>query len=161
AFVELSVEDAMGRIVGRAPTEERLPSVRVCAAERTEITLELRPHAGRGLAALLLSAARDPGGIRSAPGTVLLDVAAGGSPAVTVMAHDLSRDGYGPPINIARSSTGVGRRVSVPVDLSDGCARLDVLGSEPSRGIDAWLWDGTGSLIAHADGGTLATVFGC
>jgi hypothetical protein len=161
AFVELSVEDAAGRIVGRAPSEERLPSVRVCAAERAEITLELRPHAGRGLAALLLSSSREPGGILSAPGTVLLDAAARDTRAAAAFARAVSHEGYGAPLAVARGSTGVGRRVSVPVDLPDGCARLDVITTEPSRGIDAWLWDGTGTLIAHADGGTLATLFGC
>src|SRR5262249_13448508 len=87
AFVELSVEDATGRIVGRGPAGGHPPSVRVCAAERAEITLELRPHAGRGLAALLLSATRDTGGIRSAPGTVLLDVPAGDPRAAAALAH--------------------------------------------------------------------------
>ncbi|HVW26591.1 MAG TPA: hypothetical protein VHC69_14590 [Polyangiaceae bacterium] len=161
AFVELTALDDAGRIVGRAPSEERFPSLRACSAVHAELTLELRPHAGRGLAAVVLSSTNDAKPLAELPGTVVLDAPSDEPKAAALLAKTLAKAGYAPPAPIAHGSTGVGRRVSMSVELPDGCSRLDVEGVQPSRGIEAWLWDASGALIAHDDGGAQATLFAC
>jgi hypothetical protein len=161
AFVELTALDDAGRIVGRAPSEERLPSLRACSAVHTELTLELRPHAGRGLAAVVLSSTSDAKPLAELPGTVVLDAPSDEPKAAAQLTKTLAKAGYAPPAPIAHGNTGVGRRISMAVDLPDGCSRIDVEGAQPSRGIEAWLWDASGSLIAHDDGGAHATLFAC
>lgn len=161
AYVELTVLDDAGRIVGRAPSEERLPSIRACSASRAELTLELRPHAGHGLAALLLSTTRDTKGLSSIPGTVVLEEPADDPKISLAFARNLTRAGYSAPVPITHGTTGVGRRASTSVDLPEGCSRVDVAATPPARGVDAWLWDGNGTLIAHDDGGARATLFAC
>src|SRR5262249_28171703 len=54
ALVELTVLDGDGRIVARAPNDERAPALLVCAPAHSTLTIELRPHAGRGLAAVVV-----------------------------------------------------------------------------------------------------------
>jgi hypothetical protein len=161
AYVELTLLDDAGRIVGRAPSEERFPSARACSSSRTDLTLELRPHAGHGLAALLVSTTRDTRGLSAVPGTVVLETPVDDPKLAQAFARNLTRAGYGAPATPTRGTTGVGRRVSTPIDLPDGCSRLDVIAAAPARGVDAWLWDGSGTLIAHDDGGARATLFGC
>jgi hypothetical protein len=161
AFVELTALDDAGRIVGRAPSEERLPSLRACSSQHTELTLELRPHAGRGLAAVILSSTTDAKPLTALPGTVLLDVPGDEPKAAALLAKTLAKAGYAAPAAVARGTTGVGRRISATIDVPEGCSRLDVEATVPSRGVDAWLWDANGSLIAHDDGSTRATLFAC
>jgi hypothetical protein len=161
AFVELTALDDSGRIVGRAPTEERLPSLRACSATHAELTLELRPHAGRGLAALILSTTSDPNALSATPSAVVLDPPEDDPRAAAAFARTLTRAGYGVPASTLRGVTGVGKRVSTPLDLPDGCSRIDVAVFAPARGVDAWLWDANGALIAHDDGSTRATLFAC
>jgi hypothetical protein len=161
AYVELTLLDDAGRIVGRAPSEERLPSVRACSSVRVELTLELRPHAGHGLAALLVSSTRDTQGLTALPGMVVLETPVDDPKVAQAFARNLTRAGYGVATPVVRGTTGVGRRLSTPIDLPDGCSRVDVVAAPPARGVDAWLWDGNGTLIAHDDGGARATLFGC
>ncbi len=161
AFVELTALDDAGRIVGRAPSEERLPSLRACSSAHAELTLELRPHAGRGLAAVVLSSTSDAKPLEALPGTVVLDVPDDEPRAAAMLARTLTKAGYAAAASVARGTTGVGRRISTAVDLPDGCSRLDVEATQPSRGVDAWLWDANGVLIAHDDGGARATLFAC
>ncbi|HEX4338137.1 MAG TPA: hypothetical protein VH062_19650 [Polyangiaceae bacterium] len=161
AFVELTALDDAGRIVGRAPSEERLPSLRACSLLHAELTLELRPHAGRGLAAVVLSTTNDAKPLAELPGTVVLDVPGDEPRAAALLAKTLTRAGYAAPLSVIRGTTGVGHRLSAALELPDGCSRLDVEAAEPSRGVDAWLWDGNGALVAHDDGGARATLFAC
>jgi hypothetical protein len=128
------------------------------------VTFELRPHAGRGLAALVLSVTDSPESLAPTSGKVF----AYGSPQPVSLeqrqalsAERLAKSGYAPPASLGKGTVVVGKRLSVDLDVPDGCSRLDVLTGDPARGVDAWLWSTTGALVAHGDGDSSATLFAC
>jgi hypothetical protein len=163
AHVEVSVLDARGRIIGRAPTDDDVPAVVVCGEVRTEVTLELRPRAGRGVAAVVMSAIDEPSS-REAPGTGFVRLpgaAVSLDDAVRALEQQFEGASHGSAIKAVRSDGVVGRRVSFDVEVPGGCARLDLVAGAPAQGVDAWLWSSNGALAAHAVGGAHATLFGC
>lgn len=164
SLVELTVLDSEGRIVARAPGEDRTPTLIVCAPRRSELTVELRPHAGRGLAAVIIGANDDPRARKNinseftvhdlAPTESLADARA-------ATKARLGKLGYPPERTVAHATAQVGARVAVAVDVPEGCSRLDVVGGSPTRNLDAWLWSKSGALIAHDDGSANAVLFAC
>ncbi len=163
AFLELTVLDSEGRILGRAPSDVGVQAAVVCSEVPAEITLELQARAGRGLAAVVTSLVDDPQSL-DAPGTVILrnpNPPTSLDQAERTLAGALSRQGYAPPVSIRTGTTVVGKRSSLDVDLPAGCSRVDVVPGAPSTGVEAWLWSARGSLVAHDDGGARATLFGC
>src|SRR5258708_37110716 len=99
-------------------------------------TLSVRPHVGRGLAAIVLAratgdVARDLStrpDVAWAATTQPLQRATGERNAL------LSKSGYEAPVATASGALPLGRRVSVPVDLkapAGSCARIDVVAGAP------------------------------
>jgi hypothetical protein len=162
AFAELTVLDSVGRIVGRAPNEGQKPAIVVCAPSRTQVTFELQPHAGRGMAALVLSMTSDRNALDSGVALVLRE-AESDRPLEDARAQ-LERSlgvAQGPRSLLVRGAAAIGRRESRDVELGAGCSRLDIVAGAPLRGVDAWLWSPTGALLAHDDGASQATLFPC
>lgn len=162
AFAELTVLDSAGRIIGRAPNEGQRPAVVLCSAARDQVTLELQPHAGRGMAALVLSVTTDRKSLD--PGATLALRDAGGERPLEQARADLARSlgaVHGASTVLSRGSAAIGRRESRDVDLAAGCTRFDVVAGAPLRGVEAWLWSAGGALLAHDDGSGLATLFAC
>lgn len=164
AFVEVTVLDGDGRIVARAANDERSPSILLCAPAHTDLTVELRPHAGRGLAAVVIGANDDP----------MARKGIGGQTPVTEMfptvgLADARRDaqkrlgalGYPPARLITEGTSAVGVRAVTRVDVPQGCSRLDVMAGTPARVLDGWLWSSAGALIAHDTGTSGAVLFAC
>ncbi len=162
SHLDVTVLDRSGRIVGRGAAVGRDRALLVCSPTKSPVTLEIRPHAGRGLAVLALS--------RSAEGTEgNIDDRA---PRFDLMPSDelftlqsrhaaaLEDVGYGEPTVVAQGSLEVGKRTRVNVKLLRGCSRIDVLAAAPVRALEAWLWDAKGQLLAH-DRGATATLFAC
>jgi hypothetical protein len=164
SHLDVAALDDRGRILGRALGSGRQRSLVVCSPLTTEVTFEVRPHAGRGLAVAALS--------RSVPGSegeidaelIRRDVYPS-SPLKAELAalkQRLEKLGYRPSKQpAAELSLQVGRRHSTPLELGKGCTRVDVLGGAPLRGIDARLWSESGQLLAEAAGGGQATLFAC
>jgi hypothetical protein len=163
SYLDVAVLDEQGHIIGRASASGRERALIVCSPQKAPLTVEIRPHAGRGVAAVVMS--RTPAG-----GARDLDVRA--------LAHDLAPigdlgdtrsknaarldgQGYAPPKLISEGALAVGRRVSVNLDLPVGCARLDVLAARPVRGIETWLWSADGALLSRERGSGHATTFAC
>jgi hypothetical protein len=163
SHLDVAVLDEQGHIIGRASAMGRERTLVVCSPEKAPLTIEIRPHAGRGVAAIVHS--RTPAG-----GARDLDVRA--------VAHDLAPIGdlpesraknaarveglgYAPPKVAGEGTIAVGRRTSVHLELPAGCARIDVLAARPVRGLETWLWNADGSLIARERGGGRATTFAC
>jgi hypothetical protein len=164
SLVDLTVLDSEGRIVARAPGEDRAPTLIVCAPKRSELTVELRPHAGRGLAAVIIGANDDPRARKNintefavydlAPSESLAD-------ARSATKARLAKLGYPQERTVTHSTVQVGSRVAVALDLPEGCSRIDVVGGNPTRNLDVWLWSKSGALIAHDDGSSNAVLFAC
>jgi hypothetical protein len=163
SHLEVSVVDTRGHIIGHAASRGRARSIVVCSPAHTPVTISIRPHAGRGLAAILLSrsAAGAETDLDLQPATV--DLAPLGDLAEVEQKTDarLDRDGYRNAKVVGRGALSAERRLSVALEVPRGCSRLDVLAGRPARGVRAWLWDPQGALIAEASGGGAATLFCC
>lgn len=162
SHLDLTALDTAGRVIGRAATLGRDRGLVICSPIQAVVTLELRPHAGRGLAAVLLS--RSIGEITPdvATDVVTVQVAPGRPLDVERAALESALgDNYAAPVLVANSQIKVGNQSSHDVDLPVGCARIDVVGGSPTRGIEAWLWTDSDELIAHESGGSTAVLFAC
>jgi hypothetical protein len=164
AHLDVAALDDQGRILGRAVGSGRQRTIVVCSPITTEISFEIRPHAGRGLAIAALS--RSVAGTETEiEGEILRhDVYPSGNPAseLTALAARLKKLGYQATATaVAKLDLQIGRRSSALLDLSGGCTRIDVVGSAPVRGIDARLWSDAGQLRAAGSGGGNVTLFGC
>jgi len=164
SHLDVAALDDQGRILGRAVGSGRQRALVVCSPSATEISFEIRPHAGRGLAVAALS--------RSVAGTeseiegeiVRRDVypSADLASELAALGARLKKLGYGPPsVAVAKLELGVGRRSSSSLELGAGCTRIDVVGGAPLRGLDARLWTDAGQLRAAGAGGGGVTLFGC
>jgi hypothetical protein len=160
AHLELEALDAAGRWIGSGEARGTDRNLMVCSSEQREIAIRSRPHAGRGLAALVVSSSS-----RSEAGasTARFDIRPEGELGARRQANDrrLSALGHGRPILLREGALSTERRISIPVKLAAGCSRLDVLTAAPLRSLRAWLWDARGQLIAEDLGGIDATLFAC
>ena len=134
----------------------------ICSPERAAITIQVRPHSGRGLAAVALSRSEDSDTSDIVAPKLRYDLAPLGSLQAVrdTLADRLGAAGHGHPKVVGKGLLEVGRRHSVSLDLPPGCSRLDVLAGEPVRGVEAWLWDENGELLANARG-PWPTLFAC
>lgn len=163
AHLDVAALDDQGRILGRAVGSGRQRSLVVCSPVATEISFEVRPHAGRGLAVAALS--------RSLPGTeteieseiLRRDVYPSGDATAELetLRARLKKLGYGPAAPIAKLALALGKRSSQVLTLGSGCSRIDLVGALPLRGISARLWSDSGALRASGAGGGSATLFAC
>ena len=162
AHLDMSALDDRGRIVGRATAFGRERFIVVCSPARATMTFELRPHAGRGLAALLISRSRDRAALDLPQEVFRYDAGPVGplSDGQKSLAEKLDAH-FKDARAVARGQAAVGQRTTLRLELPRGCARLDVIAGVPARGVEAWLWDDKGSLVAEADGGAVATLYAC
>lgn len=160
AHLELEVLDASGRWIGSGEARGVDRNLMVCSAELREVGIRSRPHAGRGLAALVVSTA---GAAEVGASSSRFDLRPEGSLEARRRATDqrLSALGYARPRLLRQGALQTERRLSIPLALEAGCSRLDVLTAAPLRSLRAWLWDGRGQLMAEDVGGIDATLFAC
>jgi hypothetical protein len=72
--------------------------------------------------------------------------------------------GYGAPVVSASGSLVIGRRVTMPLQLTGpagACSRIDVVAGAPLAMFDASLWDDRGNLVASDEGPSSLTLFAC
>jgi len=163
AHLDMAVVGQDGRLLGRASGHGRDRALVVCSATRTPVTIELRPHVGEGLVALVLSRS-SKGARRQLDGTTIVHDAAPSAPLSEIRtqhADRLARAGYGPPKLVAQGTLAVARRTSVPLELPAGCTRLDLLAGRPVQGVATWLWDDDGALVARDHAAGRSTLFAC
>jgi len=136
----------------------------VCSSIGQDLTIAIRPRSSVGLVAVVVS--RSGKGafveLREGPAhggmTPLLPLPA------ALARHDesrLSTVGWGEPEELRRETIPTRGMLRVPVELSRGCARLDVVGGAPLAQFDAQLWRRDGVSLAAARGGEVATVYAC
>ena len=162
SHLDAEVQTFDGRIVGRAAAAGRTRSLIACSETTTPITLSIRPRSGRGLGALVL--ARSQGDPPEDGDEVLRFYAtptAGLPDVVDRLERRLDRQGYRQKKTVAEGNLILGQRQGVRVDLTTGCARIDVPVGEPARGVRAWLWAADGRLIGDARGGEDAFIIAC
>jgi hypothetical protein len=162
AALDVVVEGEDGRILGRAESEGRDRSLVVCSPIPASITFELRPRSGIGVAVVMLSRSVEGSEPDIDAGTLRLDTFASGSVAEERRRHDASQAelGYAPARVVASGTLPLGKRLSYPLALPEGCVRLDWVSGSPLRGVEAWLYAPDGSLLA-ADSGRNPRLFRC
>lgn len=163
SHLDMTVMDASGRTVGRAAATGRSRSLVICSPVSAPISIEIRPHAGRGLAVVVLSRSAEGGSLELDVDAVRFDVAptADLSETRAKNAVRLESAGYRAPELVGEGALQVGRRTSLSVDLPAGCARIDVLSGTPVQGVQAWLWAADGSLISQDRGAGQLVLFAC
>jgi hypothetical protein len=160
AHLELEVLDASGRWIGSGEARGTERNLMVCSSEPRDIAIRCRPHAGRGLSALVISSAnRSQVDGSSARFDLRPDAALG---ALRQLSEKrLAGRGYGRPSLVREGTLQTERRTSIPLALSAGCSRVDVLTAAPLRSLRTWLWDARGQLLAEDLGGIDATLYAC
>jgi hypothetical protein len=161
AHLDVAIIDIEGRIVARAAAMGRDRAVILCSPAATPVTLEVRPQAGRGVVAVLLSRSTEGASVEAQG--LRFELAPSAELAVLrdKNAARLEAAGYQKAKVVGSGTLEVGRRASVQLDLPDGCHRLDVLGGTPVRGLEAWLWNNTGALVATGRATGQVTLHAC
>lgn len=164
AVVDVDVLDGEGRVVARAKDSASVRSVTVCSPIGMAGSLQVRPHVGRGLVAVVLA---KTGAATAHDMLTRPEIAwvASGQPLEVARAGRekiLRRAGYGGPTGAHAGQLQLGRRTTVPVEIAPGaCARVDVVAGAPLALVEAAMWDDAGALLATGDGADGAVLFAC
>lgn len=164
SVVDVEVLDADARLVARAKETGAVRSVTVCSPMAIAGTLQVRPHVGRGVVAVVVAKAK-PAAARELHTRPDVAWAAPSAPIEQTRAARnaaLAKAGYAAPTATHNGQLQLGRRVTIPVDLPGGaCTRVDVVAGAPLALVDAAIWDDSGALLASGDGIDGATLFAC
>ena len=165
AVVDVDVLDAEGRLVGRAKDGGPARSVTVCSPIALNGSLQVRPHVGRGLVAVVVAKTK-AGGARDLLTRPEVAWVAPAQPLEATRAARnavLAKAGYAPPTSTQAGQLLLGRRATVPVEMAGaaGCTRIDVVAGAPLALVEVAVWDDAGSLLASNEGAGDATLFAC
>jgi hypothetical protein len=138
----------------------------VCSPLKVAGTLSVRPHVGRGLAALVLARAS---GDASRDFSALPDVAWVAPTEPLEKARSarnalLAKSGYDAALTATSGTLTLGHRVSLPLDLkplAGACGRIDIVAGAPLALVDARVWSDAGTLLASADASSSLALFAC
>jgi hypothetical protein len=166
ALLDVEAIDGEGRILARARDGPGPRWLTVCSPSAMAGTLSVRPHVGRGLAAVVLARARGEvaGDLAARPEMAW---AAAQQPVATVRhALDtlLAKGGYRDPVASTAGTLALGRRVSIPLEiktLGGACARVDVMAGAPLGLLEASVWNDAGELLGSGEGSTSLALFAC
>jgi hypothetical protein len=165
-LIDVEAFDGDGHVMARAREGIGARTLTVCSPISMPGSLSVRPHVGRGLAAVILSRAH---GEVARDLSTRADVAwtAGSQPLEAAKLERsalLAKSGYGAPMMSATGTLVLGRRVSVPLDvkaLGGACGRIDVVAGAPLALIDARIWDDAGALLASSEAASSLALFAC
>jgi hypothetical protein len=165
AVVDVDVLDAEGRLVARAKDGGPARSVTVCSPIAINGSLQLRPHVGRGLVAVVVAKTK-PGTARELLARPEIAWASPSQPLDATRAARngaLAKAGYAPPVASQTGQLQLGRRTTTPVELvgAPACTRIDVVAGAPLALVDAAVWDDQGGLLAAAEGAGDTALFAC
>ncbi len=163
AILDVDVFDAEGRVVARARDTAQSRSVTVCSQTALVGSLQVRPHVGRGLAAIVLGKTRGEAARELLMRPEVVWVASAQPLETTRAARErtLAKAGYGAAESAKTGTLQLGRRVTIPIDLPSPCARIDVVAGAPLALVDAAIWDDAGSLLATGEGGDGTVLYAC
>lgn len=165
ALLEVEVLDADGRVIARAREGGAERAATVCSPLAFTGSMSIRPHVGRGLAAIVIARGR---------GGTARDLSARADVAWVAPVQPLeqtrsarnaalAKAGYGAAAATTSGALSIGRRASLPLDLgaAPACTRVDVVAGAPLALVEANVWDDAGTLVTRAEGPDGATLFAC
>jgi hypothetical protein len=165
--LDAEVLDSDGRTLARSRDGSGPSGIIVCSPVGLTGTLAIRPHVGRGVAAIVFARAdsdvyRD---ISARPEVAWVGPRRSLQAAKKVLEAALSNAGYVAPVATASGVLIPAARTMLPVDLKaatgGACLRIDVTGGEPLSLVQAHLWSDGGSLLASEQTSSSALLFGC
>ncbi len=164
--IDVEALDADGRVVARSRSVSGPCTLTVCSAAAMAGALSIRPHAGLGLAAVVLErASADVARDLSSRPDVAWVAAVEPLEAARKMREDLlAKSGYEVSRGGASGNLTLGRRMSVPLDLKPlgtPCARVDVVAGSPLGLVDAELRDDSGIVLASERASSSLALFAC
>lgn len=167
AVIDVEVFDSEGRVVARAKDTQAVRSVTVCSQTAMSGTLQVRPHVGRGLVAVVL--AKSKAGSSTTTDLLARPEIAWVADSAPLEARRAAREkmlsaaGYGSVTSAQTGTLQLGRRLTTPIDLGPrpSCARIDVVAGAPLALVEAAVWDDGGNLLASNDGPDGAVLFAC
>ena len=166
ALLDVEISDGDGRVIARAKEGIGPRALTVCSPTATSGTLAVRPHIGRGLAAVAVARADGPivHDLSARPEIAWLAAAQPLEAARSVRNALLAKRGYAGPATMTSGTLVLGRRAGVPLELKalDGaCARVDIVAGAPLALVDAWIWSDKGALLASGDASASVVLFAC
>jgi len=164
AIVDVDVLDGEGRLVARAKDGGPARSVTVCSPIAMAGSLQVRPHVGRGLVAVVIGKTKKDSARDLATRADVAWVAPAQPLEATRAARNaaLAKAGYPNAASAQNGQLQLGRRATVPVELAPGgCTRIDIVAGAPLALVDAAVWDDSGALLATGEGAGDATLFAC
>ncbi len=163
AVLDVDAFDGEGRIVARAKDTAQSRSVTICSQMPVSGSLQIRPHVGRGLVAVVQGKAKGDGARELSTRPEVAWVASG-QPLETARAsreRALAKAGYAAAVASQTGQLQLGRRATLPVTLPSPCARIDIVAGAPLALVEASAWDDSGSLLGSGDGADGAVLFAC
>jgi hypothetical protein len=165
AVVDVDVLDAEGRLVARAKDGGPARSVTVCSPIAMSGSLQLRPHVGRGLLAVVVAKAKSGGArdLLARPDVAWVSPSQPLDATRAARNAALAKAGYGAPTSSQAGHLQLGRRATVPVEMvaAGACTRIDVVAGAPLALVEVAVWDDAGALLASNEGTGDATLFAC
>ncbi len=166
ALLDVEAIDEQGRVVARAKEGSGPRTLTVCSPIQVAGTLAVRPHVGRGLAAVVLARASGDGARDLSTRPEIAWVAPTQTLEKAKTARDalLAKDGYDAAFATTSGSLTLGHRASVPLDLKplDGaCGRVDVVAGAPLALVEARAWTDAGGLLGSAEASSSLALFVC
>ena len=166
SLLDVEALDGDGRVMTRAREGGGARTLTLCSPASMAGSLSVRPHSGRGLAAVVLARAR---GEVARDLTIQPEIAwTSATQPLDVARHArdtlLAKSGYAAPTSTTTGQLALGRRVSLALDLKPlqgACARIDVVAGAPLGLLGARVWDDAGALLASEDASSSTTLFAC
>jgi hypothetical protein len=153
--------DADGRFVARAHDSAGARALVVCGDRAIKGTLSLRPHFGRGVAAVVLSRVpAERAHLITESDAIWGDRGASLATAMAAAEQRLRKPGY-ERIVAKTSALLVGRRSTQVLPSRAPCVRIDAITGAPLSMITTWLWNEEGSLVGSQRGALSTTGFVC
>jgi hypothetical protein len=166
ALLDVEALDDQGRVVARAREGTGSRALTVCSPIQTAGTLAIRPHVGRGLAAVVLArtSAESSQDLAAAPEVAWVAPAEPLEKAKSARDALLAKSGYDGAVSSTSGTLTLGHRLSLPLDLkplAGACGRVDVVAGAPLALLDARVWSDGGALLASAASSSSLAFFVC
>lgn len=166
SLLDVEALDGDGRVVARAKEGGGARTLTLCSPMAVAGSLAVRPHSGRGLAAVVLARAKGEVARDLTTQPEIAWVSATQPLETARRARDtlLAKSGYEPATSTTTGQLVLGRRLTVPLNLKTlgtPCARIDVVAGAPLGMVAARAWDDAGTLLAGDEASSSLTLFAC
>lgn len=166
AEIDVEALDGDGRVVARSRGGAGPSTLTVCSPVAVSGSLEIRPHIGLGLAAIVLG--RSPADVaRDLTSRPDLEWVSSAEPVDAARKERdalLAKSGYEASHGSVAGSLVLGRRATMSFDLKPlgtPCARIDVVGGAPLGLVDALVRDDAGTALGSDRASSSLTLFAC